>query len=70
MTSSSDSAVINESGGRQNMFANEPRTYIDPQAPLDAAKSSELQNGRWAMIGFVAAIGAYATTGNIIPGIF
>ena len=23
-----------------------------------------------AMLGFVAAIGAYATTGNIIPGIF
>ncbi len=23
-----------------------------------------------AMLGFVAAVGAYATTGNIIPGIF
>ena len=31
---------------------------------------AELANGRWAMIGFVAAIGAYATTGQIIPGIF
>ena len=27
-------------------------------------------NGRAAMIGFVAALGAYATTGQIIPGIF
>ena len=27
-------------------------------------------NGWAAMLGFVAAIGAYATTGNIIPGIF
>ena len=52
------------------MFPNEPRTYIDPNAPEDSAKSSELQNGRWAMIGFVAAIGAYSITGNIIPGIF
>ena len=33
-------------------------------------ENAELQNGRWAMIGFLAAIGAYATTGNIIPGIF
>ena len=31
---------------------------------------AEKLNGRFAMIGFVAAIGAYATTGNIIPGIF
>jgi|TARA_B100000482_G_scaffold17609_1_gene11863 hypothetical protein len=33
-------------------------------------ENAELQNGRWAMIGFLAAIGAYAATGNIIPGIF
>ena len=31
---------------------------------------AEKLNGRLAMLGFVAAIGAYATTGNIIPGIF
>ena len=33
-------------------------------------ESSELLNGRLAMIGFVAALGAYATTGQVIPGIF
>ena len=33
-------------------------------------ENAELQNGRWAMLGFVAAVGAYATTGQIIPGIF
>ena len=33
-------------------------------------ENAELQNGRWAMIGFLAALGAYAATGNIIPGIF
>ena len=27
-------------------------------------------NGRAAMIGFVALIGAYVTTGQIIPGVF
>ena len=31
---------------------------------------AEKLNGRFAMLGFVAAVGAYATTGQIIPGIF
>ena len=31
---------------------------------------AERFNGCAAMLGFVAAVGAYATTGNIIPGIF
>jgi len=31
---------------------------------------AERFNGWAAMLGFVAAIGAYATTGQIIPGIF
>ena len=31
---------------------------------------AERFNGWSAMIGFVAAVGAYATTGQIIPGIF
>ena len=33
-------------------------------------QNAEKVNGRWAMIGFVALLGAYATTGQIIPGIF
>ena len=31
---------------------------------------AEKLNGRLAMIGFVALLGAYITTGQIIPGIF
>ena len=31
---------------------------------------AEKINGWAAMLGFVAAVGAYATTGQIIPGIF
>tara|TARA_Y100001968_G_scaffold309686_1_gene329754 strand:- start:1321 stop:1440 length:120 start_codon:yes stop_codon:yes gene_type:complete len=31
---------------------------------------AEKLNGWAAMIGFVAAIGSYITTGQIIPGIF
>jgi hypothetical protein len=30
---------------------------------------AEQLNGRFAMIGFIAAIGAYLTTGQIIPGL-
>tara|TARA_B100002051_G_C16636535_1_gene586250 strand:+ start:247 stop:381 length:135 start_codon:yes stop_codon:yes gene_type:complete len=30
---------------------------------------AEQLNGRFAMIGFIALIGAYLTTGQIIPGI-
>ena len=33
-------------------------------------ENAELQNGRFAMIGIVAALGVYITTGQIIPGLF
>ena len=66
MTSSS-STVTTEDGGRQNMFASEPRVEV---MDVDQSKAAELANGRWAMIGFVAPIGAYVTTGQIIPGLF
>ena len=65
MTSSSN--VITEDGGRQNMYAKEPQVEV---MDVDQSKAAELANGRWAMIGFVAAIGAYVTTGQIIPGLF
>jgi hypothetical protein len=31
---------------------------------------AEKLNGRLAMLGFIAAVGAYALTGQIIPGIW
>ncbi|WAX22951.1 high light inducible protein [Synechococcus phage S-M1] len=31
---------------------------------------AEKLNGRAAMIGFIAALGAYFTTGQVIPGIW
>ena len=65
MTSSSN--VITEDGGRQNVYGREPQVEV---MDVDQSKAAELANGRWAMIGFVAAIGAYVTTGQIIPGIF
>ena len=65
MTSSSN--VITEDGGRQNDYGKEPQIEV---MDVDQSKAAELANGRWAMIGFVAAIGAYVTTGQIIPGLF
>ena len=61
--------VITEDGGRQNMYATEPPMHIDPNY-RGHAKEAELANARWAMIGFIAAVGAYSTTGQIIPGVF
>ena len=61
-------SVVTEEGGRQNMYATEPRMYIDPEY-TNYAKEAELSNARWAMIGFVTAIGTYATTGQLIPGV-
>ena len=66
-----NSQVTTESGGRQNMFPSETRPYIDESVSYDGyPQNAEKVNGRWAMIGFVALLGAYVTTGQIIPGIF
>ena len=63
--------TVTESGGRQNIYSVEPTPYIDENASYESYPSNaEKVNGRWAMIGFVALLGAYATTGQIIPGIF
>tara|TARA_B100000212_G_scaffold35876_1_gene23254 strand:+ start:1286 stop:1576 length:291 start_codon:yes stop_codon:yes gene_type:complete len=69
MTNSS--YVTTESGGRQNMFPTETRPYIDESVSYEGyPQNAEKVNGRWAMIGFIALLGAYVTTGQIIPGIF
>ena len=33
-------------------------------------ENAEQLNGRLAMLGVIAAIGAYVTTGQLIPGVF
>ena len=55
--------------GKQNIFAKEAEPQLVEEYK-GYIKESELLNGRLAMIGFVAAIGAYVTTGQIITGIF
>tara|TARA_Y100001963_G_scaffold154116_1_gene242220 strand:- start:36 stop:230 length:195 start_codon:yes stop_codon:yes gene_type:complete len=57
--------------GKQNIFAKEtPPRLMNEKEQEVLLQSAEELNGRAAMIGFVAAFGAYITTGQIIPGIF
>jgi hypothetical protein len=62
--------VTTNERNQQNIFAKEPPIYMDDNYTVSHNERAELLNGRLAMLGFVAAIGAYALTGQIIPGIF
>ena len=62
--------VTTNDRGQQNLFAKEPRMYV---SKTDAerygyesyAEKAEKLNGRTAMLGFVAALLSYATTGSV-----
>ena len=62
--------VTTNERGQQNLFAKEPQMYI---SQTDAerygyenyAEKAEKLNGRTAMLGFVAAVISYATTGSV-----
>jgi hypothetical protein len=58
-----------EDGGRQNIFAKEPTMYTTEVTVTHNEKAEQL-NGRLAMLGVIAALGAYAITGQIIPGLW
>jgi hypothetical protein len=70
--------VTTNEHGQQNMFAKEPQMYIDPtiQEQMDKnvyqthSERAEMLNGRMAMIGVMAALLNYASTGQIIPGVW
>ncbi len=52
-----------------NEYAYEPPIQVLPNQKL-MTPEAERFNGWAAMLGFVAALGAYVTTGQIIPGVF
>ena len=62
--------VTTNDRGQQNLFAREPQMYI---SQTDAerygyesyAEKAEKLNGRTAMLGFVAAVVSYATSGSV-----
>ena len=58
-----------EDGGRANLYAKEPPMTIMDVTETHNEKAEKL-NGRRAMLGVVAALGAYAVTGQLIPGIW
>tara|TARA_R100000781_G_C3991221_1_gene97012 strand:+ start:307 stop:492 length:186 start_codon:yes stop_codon:yes gene_type:complete len=55
-----------EQGGRFNRYANEPKVEV---LDTNYFENAERVNGQVAMIGIIAALGAYITTGQLIPGI-
>ena len=57
--------------GKQNIFAKEtPPRLMNNNEENFIMEQAERTNGQLAMIGIVAALGAYITTGQIIPGVF
>lgn len=61
--------VTTEDGGRQNLYAKEPQMKLMEVSVTHNERAEQL-NGRLAMLGVIAAIGAYALTGQLIPGIY
>ena len=53
----------------QNIFPNETPPRPMTHHNHDYWHNAEETNGRLAMLGFVAALGSYIFTGQIIPGI-
>jgi len=67
--------VTTNDRGQQNMFAKEPTMYITEkdmqQNEVETyAERAEKLNGRFAMMGFVAAVISYVTTGQLVPGVW
>lgn len=70
--------VTTNEHGQANMWAKEPQVYIDPTIQEKMNNNefethnerAEKMNGRFAMMGVIAALGAYAVTGQIIPGVW
>ena len=62
--------VTTNDRGQQNMWATEPRMYVDQTAAErygyeTYAEKAEKLNGRTAMLGFIAAIVSYAASGSV-----
>jgi hypothetical protein len=67
--------VTTNEHGQQNLFAKEPEMYV---SSVDAeryaletyAEMAEKMNGKFAMLGFVAAVVSYTLTGHLFFGVF
>ena len=66
--------VTTNDRGQQNMFAKEPKMYVsqtdaERYALETHAERAEKLNGKFAMLGFVAALVSYAFTGHLFFGV-
>ena len=52
------------------IWPTEPRMTFDEKYTVPHNERADTLNGRLAMLGVIAAIGAYAVTGQLIPGVF
>jgi hypothetical protein len=62
--------VTTNERGQQNMFAIEPTMYMTDEDRArygieSHAERAEKMNGRWAMMGFAAAVISYVTSGSV-----
>ena len=61
--------AVTEDRGRLNLYAKEPPMTVMDVTETHNEKAEKL-NGRLAMLGVIAALGSYAITGQLIPGIW
>ena len=52
------------------IWPTEPPMTFDDKYTVSHNEKAEMLNGRLAMMGVMAALGAYAITGQIIPGVW
>ena len=61
--------VTTNEHGQQNIWAKEPQVKVMEVTETHNERAERL-NGRLAMLGVIAALGAYSVSGQLIPGIF
>lgn len=61
--------VTSNERGQQNVWAKEPQMKV-MEVTVTHNERAEMLNGRLAMLGVIAALGSYALTGQMIPGIW
>jgi hypothetical protein len=62
--------VTTNERGQQNLFAKEPDMYYENTETGILTQSKEKYNGRWAMLGTIAGLISYISTGKLFFGVF
>ena len=65
--------VTTNDRGQQNMWAKEPQMVYQEynrKGLLTPMQTTEMYNGRWAMMGIIAGAISYIATGKLFFGIF